>query len=490
MKDSYDAIVVGGGIGGLITAGLIAKRGLETLVVEKAPFLGGTSRAMEWGGFRADLIAKVQTAYFAKPEDTWLSKAFEKLGVSSNLGIVKRYLMSVRKKGQVKPEFTLFDTGAGFDAIVNLQSTMSGFKFNPKQQAKLKRVLTEIGSLSEETCKEFVNVGIKEWCEKNVDDIVIQTFFKGTTLLAGLSPSNFAAGHMMGAMGPISKGSFCFGLPRGALMEDGLVDPLARAVRQFGCEIVTNANVRRIIVENNRVEGVWIIPDHNTNHSTMLCYQIKAPIVVCAVPIYNAVGKILEEKDFTESELKFIKMIMKGLQEDYWGVYFLKEEVVPNDFPAWSHVFDFRTGGPVYRGDLWIPLGASQRLGATGPKGKQLVISYIVGGSEGPFESDHPSFKTVRQVESSFESLIDNEILPGFSKAIEHKGHQLFEGWGRFNYLTHDPNDTLEVKSKAVKGLYFAGDTPFVLGSLLGMEKCGRVGIECSDTIFRDLGRS
>jgi hypothetical protein len=54
----------------------------------------------------------------------------------------------------------------------------------------------------------------------------------------------------------------------------------------------------------------------------------------------------------------------------------------------------------------------------------------------------------------------------------------------------HDPNDTVEVKSKAVKGLYFAGDTPFVLGSLLGMEKCGRVGIECADTILRDLGKN
>ena len=90
MKASYDAVVVGGGIGGLITAGLLAKRGLETLVVEKAPFLGGTCRAMEWGGFRADMIGKVQTAYFAKPEDTWLHKAYEMLGTSPNLGIVER----------------------------------------------------------------------------------------------------------------------------------------------------------------------------------------------------------------------------------------------------------------------------------------------------------------------------------------------------------------------------------------------------------------
>jgi len=485
MKESYDAIVVGGGIGGLIPAGLLAKRGLETLVVEKAPFLGGTCRAIEWGGFRADMIGKVQTAYFAKPEDTWLHKAYEMLGASPNLGTVERYIMSVGRKGQVKPEFALFDTGAGSDALIDLHSIMTGFDLNPKQRAELTRVLTEMGTVSEETCKEFLNIGFKEWAEKNVGDIVIQIFFQGTTLLAGLDPSDFASGHMMGAMGPIHRGSFCFALPREALMADGLIAPLARAIEQLGCDIVTDATVKRISVENNHVEGVWI-----TDNNTMLSYQIKAPVVVCAVPIYYAFGKILEAKNFTESELKFIEMITKGRQEDYWGAYFLKEKVVPDDFPAWSHVFDFRTGGPVYLGDLWIPLGASQWLGATGPKGKQLVIVYMVGGEEGPFESDHPSYKTVREEEAKFESIIDNEILPGFLNAVEHHGQLLMEGWGRFNYLTHDPNDTLEVKSKAVKGLYFAGDTPFVLGSLLGLEKCGRAGIECTDTIFRDLGRS
>jgi hypothetical protein len=485
MKENYDAIVVGGGIGGLITAGLLSKRGLKTLIVEKAPAVAGTSRVMEWGGFRADMIAKVQTAYFAKPEDTWLYRALKMIGVTPDLDTVERYLMAIGKKGQVKPEIALFDTGAGSDALIDLHSIMTGFELNTKQKTELERVLTEMGTISEETSKEFLGMGFKEWSEKNVGDIVIQMFFLGTTLLAGLDPSDFAAGHMMGAMGPIHRGSFCFALPRGALMEDGLIAPLAKAVEQLGCETITNTTVKKIIIEDNTVEGVWII-----DNNTMLSYRITAPIVVSAVPIYHAFGRFLEEKDFTESELRFVNMIMNCQQEDYWGVYFLKEKVVPEDFPAWSHIFDFRTGGPVYLGDLWIPLGAKQWLGATGPEGKQLVIMYMVGGSEGHFEEDYPSYKTLTEEASKFESIIDSEILPGFLKAVEHKGHLLIEGWGRFNYFTHDPNDTLEVKSKAVKGLYFAGDTPFVLGSLLGLEKCGRVGIECADAITRDLGRS
>lgn len=35
MADSYDVIVIGGGLGGLIAAGLIARAGRKTLLIER-----------------------------------------------------------------------------------------------------------------------------------------------------------------------------------------------------------------------------------------------------------------------------------------------------------------------------------------------------------------------------------------------------------------------------------------------------------------------
>ncbi len=484
MKDKYDAIVIGGGLGGLITGGLLAKKGMETLIVEKNPFLGGRCRTIEWGGFRADIGPKVQTTFFNKSEDTWLYRSCEMLGVHLDLHTVDWHIVSVNKKGVDKPTFDPFDPRKGSQAFIDFFAIMTGCAFNEKQQAELNRVLTEMGTVSEETCKEFVGQGFSGWSSKNVADAVVRTFFQGTTILAGVDIPDFPAGCMINSMGSIHKGTFDFGYPLGSVLMDSLIGPLEKACKGYGCDIVTNMDVRQICTEHKKANGAWL-----RDRKTDMLYKASAPVVICAVPLYTALGTCLSDDDFTENERRFVEMTVKGKQDDYVGFYYLKEEVVPPDFPAWTHIFDFTIGGPVYRGDLYIPLGAHPQIGATGPKGKQLVLTYLIGGPEGPFNEDFPNYETVRKEEAEFEDLVEIAI-PGFKNAIEHQGHVLSENWGRYCYLTHDPNDTVEVKSKAVKGLYFAGDTPFVLGGLLGTEKCGRVGIECADTILRDLGKN
>ena len=483
MKDKYDAIVVGGGLGGLLAGGLLAKKGMETLVVEKNPFLGGRCRTIEWGGFRADIGPKVQTAFYKDSKDTWFCRACEMLGVHLDMAIVDWHIVSVNKKGEDKPTWDPFDPRLGSQAFIDFFAIMTGAKFNEVQRTELRRVLEEMGTVSEETCKEFLNTAFTDWSKTNVGDAVVRTFFQGTTILAGVDVSEYPTGHMIGAMGAIHKGTFNFGYPIGQVLMDSTIGPLEKACKGYGCDIVTNMDVRRICTENKKANGAWL-----RDRSTDMLYKASAPVLVCAVPLYTALGTMLEDDDFTENERRFIDMTIKGKQDDYIGFYFLKEEVIPPNFPAWTHIFDFTTGGPVYRGDVYIPLGAHPKIGATGPKGKQLLLTYMIGGPEGPFDEDLPDYERVRKEEEEFEDLVEI-ALPGFKNAIEHQGHVLSENWGRFCYLMHDPNDTVEVKSKAVKGLYFAGDTPFVLGSLLGLEKCGRVGIECSDTIFRDLGK-
>ena len=50
-KKTYDAIVVGAGFGGSSCAGLLAKRGLEVLLVEKNARAGGKAMSLSRGGY-------------------------------------------------------------------------------------------------------------------------------------------------------------------------------------------------------------------------------------------------------------------------------------------------------------------------------------------------------------------------------------------------------------------------------------------------------
>jgi len=60
MKETYDAIIVGGGHNGLTSAGYLGKAGLKTLVLERRPVVGGAVVTEEfYPGYRISTISYV-----------------------------------------------------------------------------------------------------------------------------------------------------------------------------------------------------------------------------------------------------------------------------------------------------------------------------------------------------------------------------------------------------------------------------------------------
>ena len=54
----FDAVIIGGGHNGLVTAAYLARAGLQTLVLERRPVLGGACVTEEpWPGYKVSTLA-------------------------------------------------------------------------------------------------------------------------------------------------------------------------------------------------------------------------------------------------------------------------------------------------------------------------------------------------------------------------------------------------------------------------------------------------
>ena len=75
MAQSYDAVVIGGGHNGLVSAAYLARGGLRTLVLEKRHVLGGAAVTEEiFSGFRFSVFSYVVS--LLRPERDDLRRLF------------------------------------------------------------------------------------------------------------------------------------------------------------------------------------------------------------------------------------------------------------------------------------------------------------------------------------------------------------------------------------------------------------------------------
>jgi prolycopene isomerase len=76
----YDAVVIGAGIGGLTAGALLAKRGLDVLVLEHHTAPGGSASCFERKGYRFDVGASLFYGLARTGTTCFLSKVFDEIG--------------------------------------------------------------------------------------------------------------------------------------------------------------------------------------------------------------------------------------------------------------------------------------------------------------------------------------------------------------------------------------------------------------------------
>ena len=449
MKSKFDVLIIGGGPGGLSIGSLLAKEGVSSAIIEREPTLGGRYRAVNFHGCRSDNGVRMPTALVRTPKETYMHKFLSHMGFPPEAKVVDWTMGKVSKDNPNRTEYFFMDPKKGVENFFDFFAFGSGLPMEKPSRQALMKAFRIMEDTSEEECRKLVNVTFASWIEKNIEDPIAKAVLELAAPLMGAPATVVNYGAFANVMGTFPRvGALLFWYPKKGNMEDMVITPLTNYYKDHGGRVLTNRKARSILIENKRVKGIVV-----QNNKTGFIEEYSAPVVICAIPIFEAVARnILRSEFLTKDWAKAIELCAKLSYEDLTGFYLLREEVIPRKGPGWVHIFDVDYGLPTYVGDWCV----GSLYNAVEPPGKQLIYSYIPGGLPDTTFGLTTPMDVVKEANRRWEEAVE-KVFPGFAKAIEFRGMTLQLNWGRYSWAAV-PTE-IDMQSPNIRGLYFGGDT-------------------------------
>ena len=281
----YDAIVVGAGHNGLVTAALLATSGMRIVVLERAPVVGGGAVTEEiWPGYRVDIGARfdrgldpravlalgLERRYEALEPDPLvaaLQPDGSALAISRDAETTKAAIRPFSERDAARwDDFVVAMANAGAALRVLYQAappTIAGSgRSELFEMARLGMRLGRVGRADAIELMRLIPMTVQE---------LLEEWFESDALLGALA----ALGCVGIRQGPMAAGTALVLLhgmvntrtarstwwPRGGM--GALSSAMAEAAREAGVEIRTDAEVDSILVEDGGVAGV-VLSDGET----------------------------------------------------------------------------------------------------------------------------------------------------------------------------------------------------------------------------------
>jgi phytoene dehydrogenase-like protein len=279
MARRYDAIVIGGGHNGLVSAAYLARGGLSVVVCERRHVLGGAAVTEEvFPGFRFSVASYVVS--LLRPEiirELQLSRhGLEILPLDGTFTpLEKDYLWRTNDHGHTLRELRRWsaDDAEAYDEYGRLMVQMARFikpilsvvppdptRLDPRPWLPLIALGRDFAGLRAEQKSAFIQLMTMSAAE------FLDRWFETDPLKATMSASG-VIGTFQGVrspgtayvllhhyMGEIDGAFRSWGIPRGGT--GGISEAIASAARAAGAEIRTEAAVKQIAVKQERASGV------------------------------------------------------------------------------------------------------------------------------------------------------------------------------------------------------------------------------------------
>ena len=451
MQNRFDVLIIGGGPGGLTIGSLLSREGISSAIVEREPELGGRYRSINFHGCRSDNGVRMPTALVRKSEDTFMYKYLDYMGIApAGTKEINWTMGMIRKESPERIEYFSMDPSKGVDNFFDFFAFGSGLPMEEPSRQSLGKAFRIMEDTSLEECRRLVNVSFDDWINRNVEDPIANAVLHLASPLMGAEATDVNYGGFAHVLGAFPKsGALLFWYPTQGTMEDMVITPLTKYYKEHGGTVLTNRRTRSILIENGETKGAIV-----HNNETRLLEEYRAPVVICAIPIFEALARNILRREFlTEDWAEAIDLCGRLTYEDLSVFYLLREEIVPRDGYGWIHFFDPDYGLPTYIGDLCL---GSPLFNVKEPPGKQYIYSYIPGGlPDTHFGLTSPP-EVVNEAIRRWEEGVE-KAFPGFNAAIEEKGMSLQLNWGRYAWAKVPVE--IDLQSPNIRGLFFAGDS-------------------------------
>lgn len=252
MKNNYGAIIIGSGLGGLLSGAILAKKGYKPLIIEKSSFFGGKFTSFNYCGY------EIPTgAFHALPVGKHgnLGRFIKSLDLKVDMIEAEpSFIVSIKNCDYVCP-FTLKD----FKYILSKNSLFSIFSI--KEIIQLARIIYIILYSK----SNIPDISIKEFARRYTDsDKIINLLNKIVSFTISTDINDASANDFAIALRRQNRNFE--GVIKGGCKS--LITELVRYIEGNGGTFLNNTRVNEIIIKEQKATGV--ITEKNTFFSDLI----------------------------------------------------------------------------------------------------------------------------------------------------------------------------------------------------------------------------
>ncbi len=497
MDQHWDVIVIGSGIGGLVTATQLAAKGAKVLVLESYIIPGGSSGYFATEGYRFDVGASMIFGFGKEGTTNLLTRALKAVNVE---------LETIPDPVQIHyhlPNELDIKVQRDYDSFIEqltqrFPAEQQGIKRFYDECWKVFNCLNSIDLLSLEEYRYLMRVffqrplsclGLLKYLPVNAGDIA-RRHIKDPELLKFIDIECYCWSVAKADWTPMINAGMVFSdrhygginYPKGGVGK--IAEKLAEGLEKLGSQICYKSKVSQILIENGKAIGVEIIGGQ----------QYYAKKIVSNATRWDTFGKLLPQENLPAKERKWQKRYQ--LSPSFLNLHLgVRSSVIPADCECHHILLEDWSKMEQEQGTIFVSIPTLLDP-SLAPEGFHIVHTFTPSWMDN--WQDLPPKEYEEKKEDAANNLIERleKIFPGLEQGLDYqqvgtpRTHRRFLGRqsGTYGPVAHYKLPgllTMPFNRTSIENLYCVGDSTFP-GQ--GLNAVAFSGFACSHRIAVDLG--